>query len=294
MLEQNISQLTTLSNLIRMSLEEDKAFDDVTSDLTIDPAASIAFKISAREDLIFCGADVINEAFLQLQNSAKFFQQKISYKILFKDGDLVKKHSAIVEGFGHAKMIFAAERVILNFIQHLSSIASHVNLFVRNLDNHKIKILDTRKTIPMLRELQKYAVRCGGAYNHRFDLAQMILIKDNHIASCDGVGNALKRVIEARNNLKVEIECDDQSQVIEAIKYSPDVIMLDNMNIDDLQKNIALIRRHPHKILIEVSGGVNLDNIKNFRNLDIDFISIGSLTNSIKIVDIGLDIPKTF
>jgi nicotinate-nucleotide pyrophosphorylase (carboxylating) len=157
------------------------------------------------------------------------------------------------------------------------------------LNNSKIKILDTRKTLPNLRELQKYAVKCGGGKNHRFNLADLILIKDNHINACGGVDKALERVLSNTNNVKIEIECDNYLQVVECLKFNPNIIMLDNMNFEELQKSIDAIRNHSKAIEIEVSGGINLENIHHYKNFDIDFISIGSLTNSAKIVDIGLD-----
>ena len=174
-------------------------------------------------------------------------------------------------------------------IQHLSAIATTTKKHVEALNNSKIKILDTRKTLPNLRELQKYAVRCGGGENHRFNLADLILIKDNHINACGGVVEALEMVSLNKNNVKIEIECDNFLQVVECLKFTPNIIMLDNMNFVELQKSISAIRNHSGAIKIEVSGGINLENIQNYRNFDIDFISIGSLTNSAKIVDIGLD-----
>ena len=140
-----------------------------------------------------------------------------------------------------------------------------------------------------MRELQKYAVKCGGGENHRFSLADLILIKDNHISACGGISKALDKVSNNKNNLKIEIECDNYSQVVESLRFNPNIIMLDNMNLQELQKSIEEIRKFSKNILIEISGGINIENIQNYRNFDIDFISIGSLTNSAKIVDIGLD-----
>jgi nicotinate-nucleotide pyrophosphorylase (carboxylating) len=283
------SNLKTLSKIISSALLEDEALDDITSDLTIEKNINCNFLINAREKLIFCGKNVVEEVFYQLKNSTKFQNSQIDLKYYFADGELVEGNSTIISGHGDVKIILSAERIILNLIQHLSAIATTTKKYVETLNNPKIKILDTRKTLPNFRELQKFAVLCGGGHNHRFNLADLILIKDNHISACGSVNKALERVMSNKNNLKIEIECDNYSQVAESLKFHPDIIMLDNMDFQELQKSINLIRNFSKKILIEVSGGINLENIANYHDFDIDFISVGSLTNSFKVVDIGLD-----
>jgi nicotinate-nucleotide pyrophosphorylase (carboxylating) len=281
--------LKTLSKIIELTLKEDEAFNDLTSDLTIVEGANCSFAINAREDLVFCGKKIVEEVFFQLKNSAKFQNCALNLKYFFTDGDFVKARESIVAGSGDVKIILAGERTILNLIQHLSAIATATKKHVEALNNPKIKILDTRKTLPNMRELQKYAVKCGGGKNHRFNLADLILIKDNHINACGGVAEAMARVLAKKNNVKIEIECDNYQQVVECLKFNPNIIMLDNMNFEELQKSISAIRNNSKDIEIEVSGGINLENIGNYRDFDIDFISIGSITNSAKIVDIGLD-----
>jgi nicotinate-nucleotide pyrophosphorylase (carboxylating) len=284
--------LKSLQFTIESALREDRVFDDITSDLTIgDNNSPIKFQINCREDLIFCGNLVITEVIKQLQNSSKFAGQNFNLEFLAKDGDSISKFQNIAQGTADIKIILAGERVILNLIQHLSSIATSTNRYVTELNSNKIKILDTRKTLPNLRYIQKYAVKCGGGYNHRMNLQDRILIKDNHISACGGIKNALQKTLN--KNLSVEIECDSYLQVKEAIEFNPDIIMLDNMSIDEAQKSINLIRNNSNKTLIEVSGGINLATIKNYRHLDIDFISVGSLTNSCQVVDIGLDFIKS-
>lgn len=281
---------TEIARIVNTALAEDCAFDDVTSDLTVKKSHDISFVISPRQQIIFCGKEIIEQAFLQIKNSAKFKNSNLIFKVLIKDGAAVKAEKSIVEGRGDARIIFAAERVILNLIQHLSGISTLTKSFVKTLNSKKIKILDTRKTLPGLRELQKYAVKIGGGQNHRLNLSDMILIKDNHIAAAGGVVQALK-LAKKNRQLKIEIECDNYEQVIAAIDLEPDVIMLDNMTSAEIAKCSKKIRAYKNKkILIEISGGVNLENIKNFRGLDVDFISVGSLTHSAKAVDIGLDI----
>ena len=279
-----------LKKVCRLALKEDKAGNDVTSDLTIKNHAQINFKIVAREEIILCGIETIHHCFDELTKLKKFKNIFLGLQLKAHDGDLIKAGSPIAEGFGDAKLILAAERVILNILQHLSGIATTTHQFVRTLDNEKIKILDTRKTLPMLRTLQKHAVVIGGGENHRLNLSDRILIKDNHIAAAGSVSAAIKAA-QKNKKLKIEVECDTYEQVAEAVKSNPDIIMLDNMDAAEITKCSALIRAHKSKkIFIEISGGINLSNIKNFRALDIDFISIGSLTHSIKAVDIGLDI----
>lgn len=277
-----------LKKIVAAALLEDRALKDITSDLTIAPNRQITFEINAREQIIFCGKEAISEVFSQLKNSPKFKNSQLDYQILVKEGTSIQPGKSIARGQGDARLIFAAERVILNLIQHLSGVATLTDQFVKKLNNKKIKILDTRKTLPGLRDLQKYAVAVGGGKNHRHNLEEMILIKDNHIAAAGSVSQAILAAKKMRGK-KIEIECDNFKQVVEAVKSKPDIIMLDNMSVAEIKKCAAEIRQNK-KIKIEISGGVNLQNIKKFSDLDIDFISIGAITHSVKSVDIGLDI----
>ncbi len=277
-----------LSDIIKIALDEDCAFNDITSDLTIAENSQIAFEIKTREEIIFCGKEIIKEVFTSLKKSPKFKNSKITLEIFSNDGDKIKAGKIIAKGQGDAKLILSGERVILNLIQHLSGVASLTNQFVKKLNNKKITILDTRKTIVGLRDLQKYAVVAGGGKNHRFNLSDMILIKDNHIAAAGSVSKAL--ALAKKSDKKIEIECDNFKQVFESIKSKPDIIMLDNMSAAEIKKCSEIIRKNSKKTKIEISGGINLDNIKNFAKLDIDFISIGLLTHSARAVDIGLDV----
>lgn len=282
-----------LKKICRLALKEDRAYNDVTSDLTIAADANVFFKIVAREKIVVCGVHSIQHCFDELTKLAKFSHIFLGLKTHANDGDVVKAGGVIVEGFGNARLIFAAERVVLNSLQHLSGIATATHHFVSALNNEKIKILDTRKTIPGLRIAQKYAVKIGGGANHRLTLSDRILIKDNHIAAAGDVTKAILAARKSRKKLKVEIECDTFEQVLEAVNSKPDIIMLDNMNRAEIKKCAEIIRAASKKILIEISGGITLENIKNFRDLDIDFISTGSLTHSVRAVDIGLDISDS-
>jgi len=276
----------TFQKIIRNALQEDAVYNDITSDITA-KNKQVKFKIATRQDIVLCGTDIVSITFDLLKNNKKFKNSDIKFKILKKDGQKIKSRDTIAEGFGDARIIFAAERVILNFIQHLSSISSFTNKFVTELNNKKIKILDTRKTTPGLRTLEKYAVKTGNGFNHRQNLREMILIKDNHIAAAGGIKNALNLIAKYKKKLKVEVECDNIKQVSSAILFNPEIIMLDNMSIEDIEKSIKIINK---KAFIEVSGGINLDNIKKYRKLEIDYISIGAITHSAPSVDIGLDL----
>lgn len=274
-----------LTKIIEMALSEDKALNDITSDLLIPANHQISFAIKPREEIVLCGSDTIKLCFAILKKSKKFSQAKIKLEILTEDGQVIKPHQTIAKGHGDAKLIFAAERVILNLMQHLSGVSTLTKKFVDIIDNNQTQILDTRKTIPGLRTLEKYAVKCGGAQNHRLNLQDMILIKDNHIAACGGIVAAISKAKKSKK--KIEVECDNLNQVREAISMQPDIIMLDNMNQSQIKEAQKIIGE---KCKIEISGGINLDNIKNFCDLNVDYISIGSLTHSARAVDIGLDI----
>jgi nicotinate-nucleotide pyrophosphorylase (carboxylating) len=278
----------SIKEIVKAALKEDAALRDITSDLTIKEDLEVKFAITARQDLIFCGQEIILEVFQQLRKAKKFKNTNLDLDFKANDGDSIKSKKPILTGFGNAKLIFAGERVILNLIQHLSAISTKTAQIIKHLNNKKIAILDTRKTLPNLRALQKYAHKIGGGVNHRFNLSDAILIKDNHIAACASIEKAILNAKKSKK--KIEIECDNFTQVKKAIALKPDIIMLDNMSANEIKKCSNLIRATKAKILIEVSGGISLENISNYSNLDIDFISIGAITHSVIASDIGLDI----
>lgn len=282
-----------LRHLVEIGLMEDKAIYDITSDLVLVNNQLISFKINARQNIVLCGLEVVKYCFDYLRSFPKFSQSKITCNNFYQDGDLVTKGSAIVSGIGDAKLVFAAERIMLNLLQHLSGIATTTNQLVKLLDHSKTKILDTRKTLPGLRIAQKYAVKIGGGYNHRFSLADMILIKDNHIDAAGSIADALKSVKERNaQKLMVEIECDNLDQLSEILASGgADIIMFDNMTIEEIKLGKIMVN---NQAKIEVSGGVNLGNIKEIVSIGVDYVSIGALTHSVAAVDIGLDLelPK--
>lgn len=238
-----------------------------------------------KEDFILCGVEVLAKI-LQTHSGLPF-----QIKALKKDGDMVKNGEVILKGEALARDFLIAERVSLNLIQHLSAISTKTAKMIATLNDSNIKMLDTRKTIPSLRALQKYAVKCGGGVNHRFGLYDAIMIKDNHISASGGIKNAILSVLKQNTKkLKVEVECETLNDVQEAILHKIDVIMLDNMNIATIKKATEIVRGGKHDIKIEVSGGVNMKNIHKFRGLNVDFISSGALTHSVTAVDISAKI----
>lgn len=276
-------QLTPIKNFLDYTLSEDLGIGgDITSKYLIDKNQNIKFLITPREEMIICGYDV-----------AKYFfnnHSNIKYQFLANDGDKVTSGKPIITGSGNATEILMLERTILNYLQHLSGIATLTSQYVQKITNTNTntKICDTRKTIPGLRTLQKYAVICGGGSNHRLALDSSILIKDNHIAICGSIENAIQKAKKfAPHYTKIEIECDNLDQVEKAVNCGVDIIMLDNMTLNQINDAIKIISS---RCLIEVSGGVNMENIANIANTGVDFISIGRLTNSARAVDIGLDI----
>ncbi len=276
-----------INKIIEQGLDEDLgAIGDITSNFTIPENRQIKFKISNREPIVLCGVDIAKQIFVAVEK--RFKVEKLALKINYQDGDFLPKNSVIIEGSGNARAIFAAERLVLNLMQHLSGIATITKQYVDELQGTKAQILDTRKTIPGLRELQKYAVKTGGAKNHRMALYDGILIKDNHIAAAGNIAQAVKMVREnLTEKMPIEVECDNLSQVSEALAAKADIIMLDNMNLEQIQKAVALISGQAK---IEVSGGMNLEVVGKIAKTGVDYISVGALTHSVKAVDIGLDV----
>lgn len=268
-----------IQQIVRSALKEDIGKRDITTELTIPKNKLIDVVLLAKEDGIICGLEIAKLVFRTQDKNIKFRPQ-------IKDGDSVKKGRIFAKISGRASSILAAERVALNFLSLLSGIATKTKKYVEAVKPYNVKIMDTRKTIPGLRELEKYAVRVGEGYNHRFRLDEMVLIKDNHlVASC------VKKLIEIAKkkkpkNIKLEIEVRNWREFKEALKAKPDIIMLDNMKIDDIKKAVEI---RP-KTLLEASGGINLKNIKKIAATGVDMISVGDLTHSVKSIDMSLEI----
>jgi len=267
-----------ISNTVKLALNEDLYPNgDITSEL-IKNNKIIKAKIISNENALVAGIDFAKQTFLLID-------KKIKFKILKKDGSIVKKHSIIAIIEGKAKNILLAERVALNFLSHLSGIATKTNQFVKIIKG-KSKICCTRKTIPNMRVIQKYAVKVGGGTNHRFNLSDEFLIKDNHIASSN-IKEVVLKAIQNKNKRKITVEVDSVNQLKEIIGLKFDTVLLDNMSIQDLRKSVKIIG---NKYETEASGNVNLKNIKKIASTKVKRISIGSLTHSVKAIDFKLEI----
>ncbi|MBU0503592.1 MAG: carboxylating nicotinate-nucleotide diphosphorylase [Candidatus Omnitrophota bacterium] len=270
--------------IVKQALVEDIGKGDITTQLTIPKDKHIKGTILSNEDCVICGLDVMETVF-------KTVDKNVIFSALIKEGHKIKKGKVIGKVEGRAQSILSAERVGLNLLSLLSSVATKTREYVEKIEPLKVKISDTRKTIPGLRELQKYAVRVGGGHNHRMGLDEMVLIKDNHIKVIEGYS----KLPSVPKGFKIEIEVTNLDEFNHALKFKPDFIMLDNMNIPDMKKaveilNATLFNSHHPRTKLEASGGVDLDNIKEIASTGVDIISIGDLTHSVQSVDISLEV----
>jgi len=263
-----------------LALREDVGKGDITTDSIIPPDAKASAKIVVKESGIICGLSIAKLVFQSVDKNIEFSER-------VKDGDAVKNGTAVASVRGPARGILTAERTALNFLQRLSGIATLTNKFV-NTAGKKVKILDTRKTTPGLRVLEKYAVKIGGGFNHRIGLFDAVLIKDNHIAAAGGLKKAVT-LAKKKYNI-IEVETKTIGQVKEALESGVSRIMLDNMSIPDIKRSVQLIRMSKNKIEIEVSGGVALNNIRSIAGTGVDYISIGAITHSAPALDISLKV----
>ena len=252
-------------------LKEDMPNGDITTKNIALNSDIIKAKIYALEKLVFAGAKIL----------PYFFNSECTIQSFKVDGDIVYPHEKIGEIDGPAKILLSRERVMLNLIQRLCGIASETQKYVQLVNNHNIKILDTRKTTPGIRLFEKYAVIVGGGYNHRLNLSEGILIKDNHILSSGSITRAIKEIIKTNLGLPIEIEVDTLDQVEKALKFSIDGFLLDNMSPEITKKAVKMIRlsRNGSKIFIEASGGITKNNLASYLHTGINAISVGALTH---------------
>jgi len=267
--------------VVRAALAEDLGrAGDVTSLACIEAGAIMTVQFVTRQAGVVAGLDCARIAVALMDPAATF-------EALVADGDAVGAGAVLARVSGNARAILSAERVALNLLGRLCGIATLTAAYVKAVEGTRARITDTRKTTPGLRALEKYAVRCGGGVNHRFGLDDAILIKDNHVAACGGVGPALARAKAAAGHLTpVEVEVDSLAQLDEALPYAPDVIMLDNFAPADLA---LAVRRAGGKVKLEASGGVNLQTVRAIAETGVDVISVGALTHSAAALDVGLD-----
>jgi nicotinate-nucleotide pyrophosphorylase (carboxylating) len=277
--------MTTIHDPVDVALREDLGSGDVTSAYFVPETARAEARIVAREKATVAGSETAAEVFKRLDPA-------VEVVIARADGSEVQPNEPVMEIRGLARSILQAERVALNFLQHLSGIATLTRQFVDAAGNNQVKILDTRKTTPGLRQLEKKAVVAGGGTNHRFGLDDMVLVKDNHLI-CQSdffrFGETVKRVRAERPDLSIEVEADDLRQVRAILRVAEvDLILLDNMRPAQLREAVALGKGR--NVKFEASGGVTLKNIRVIAATGVDFISIGALTHSVEAVDLSLEI----
>ena len=270
-----------LKRIVSLALKEDLGKGDVTSNLIISKEQKGEGVIISKEKGVIAGLELAKIVFKQVD-------PELAFKSYVKDGTEVKLNQQLCSVKGRVKSILSAERTALNFLQRLSGITTLTREYMKKIKGTKVKILDTRKTTPALRTLEKYAVRAGGGENHRHGLYDMILIKDNHIKSAGSISSAIELALKGKKRFKIEIETKNLNEVREVLDYRINRIMLDNFNLKDLKKAVRLIRSKDKKVEIEASGQVNLKNVKDFALCGMDFISIGALTHSAKAIDISL------
>jgi nicotinate-nucleotide pyrophosphorylase (carboxylating) len=274
-----------LEQVVKSALAEDCVAADLTTETLIPVNLKGKASILVKRDGVLAGLNVAKEVFRQVDASLRF-------KALVKDGASVRKGLVVATIDGKVASILRAERTALNFLQHLSGVATETARYVEAVSGTKAVITDTRKTVPGLRTLEKYAVRMGGGQNHRMNLADGVLIKDNHLVALRSRGVGLKEAVKkarkhAPRAMRVEVEVESVKQAQEALSAGADIIMLDNMKLEDMQKAVKLVKG---KALLEASGGITLDNVRSVAEAGVDYISIGALTHSAKALDISLEV----
>lgn len=266
-------------DIVKNALKEDIGTGDITTLSTIPKEQQISGRFIAKEEGIICGLDIVRYVF-------EILDKDILIKTSIKDGDLVKKGDIFATISGSAINILTGERVALNILQRLSAIATKTSQLVGKVKGTNAKIADTRKTTPMLRVLEKYAVKTGGGVNHRFNLSDGILIKDNHIKAAGGITNAINAARKnAPHTLKIEVEVEDMKQIEEALSAKADIIMLDNMDNEAMRAAVAHIAG---RAIVEASGNMDEKDLFEVASTGVDIISIGGLTHTVKAMDISL------
>ena len=273
---------TLLSQLVTLALDEDLNYQtaadgDITAQL-IPQNEQASAKVITREDCIFCGKDIIIEVFKQVDPT-------VQVSVLVSDGDFVTANSTLFTAKGSARAILTAERTALNFVQTLSGTATTTAHYVKELSGTTTQLLDTRKTIPGLRALQKYAVKCGGGANHRIGLFDAFLIKENHIAACGGIDKAVAQAKLNHPSKPVEVEVESLQELKQAIDAGADIIMLDNFSVEQIKQAVVLTNK---RAKLEVSGNMTLATLKTYSQAGVDFISSGALTKNLQSIDLSM------
>jgi nicotinate-nucleotide pyrophosphorylase (carboxylating) len=282
-----------ISAILENALLEDKATSDATSRACIDPQQRATATVLAKQDCILSGVGAVArilEIYEQLDPNSIGHAEVTSHGEIF-DGVRLRKGQVIAVVRHNARVLLSCERVILNVLQRLSGIATFTRKFVDAVHGTPTRILDTRKTAPGLRVLDKYAVRCGGGHNHRLDLSDGILIKNNHITLAGGAAAALQRAMRnRRGELPIVIEVRNLSELDEAMSNGAERLLLDNMSVENVRAALVKIKEQPRAIPVEVSGGIQLDNVRAYAETGVDYISVGALTHSPQAVDLSMRI----
>ena len=287
-----------ITAILENALTEDNATRDATTAACISPGQKAEATIRAKQECILAGVGAIArifEVFAQLESSSIGMESRanISVNPEVFDGVRLKAGSNIAVVRHEARVILSCERVILNLLQRLSGIATLTRRFVDAVEGTKVRILDTRKTVPGLRLLDKYGVRCGGGQNHRLDLSDGVLIKNNHIALAGGIVPALERALKNRRGPQpIEVEVRTFEELEQAITHGAEAILLDNMSPQQVQQCVDRVKTHERRIPLEVSGGVTLATVRSYAETGVDFISIGALTHSPAAVDMNLRVRR--
>ena len=273
-----------IDKYILAALREDMTSGDITTDSILkDEKAEV--NLIAKDKGILAGLDVFKRVF-------EILDKDVTFEFYFSDGDEVNNKDLIGKISGRAKTILEGERTALNFLQRMSGIATYTKKMVDALDSEHVKILDTRKTTPNMRIFEKYAVTLGGGYNHRYNLSDGIMLKDNHIDAAGGIREAVEKVRSLNPFVKkIEVEVENFDQVREALETKADIIMLDNMDIEEIKEACKIINK---RAIIECSGNISLENINSYRNLDIDYISSGAITYGAGVLDLSMKNLKIY
>lgn len=275
----SITTKLNVDNLIMMALQEDISSEDVTTNAIMREAKKGKVDLICKQDGVIAGLAVFQRVFELLDETTEV-------KLYFKDGDEVKKGDLLAEVTGDIRVLLSGERTALNYLQRMSGIATYTRSVAKLLEGSKTKLLDTRKTTPNMRIFEKYAVKVGGGYNHRYNLSDGILIKDNHIGAAGGVANAIKLAKEyAPFVRKIEVEVENLTMLQEALDAGADIIMLDNMTDEDMKKAVEMVAG---KAETECSGNITKENIARIINIGVDYVSSGALTHSAPILDVSL------
>ena len=284
-----------ITAILANALLEDQATRDVTTLATIDPHQKAMATIVAKQDCVLAGIASVQrifEVFAELEGESRAYPEVSVPQEIF-DGVRLRNGEAIASIRHNARVLLSCERIILNLLQHLSGIATAARCYADAVQGTAAKILDTRKTVPGMRLLEKYAVRCGGAFNHRLDLSDGILIKNNHIDLAGGVRIAIERALANRKGEQpVEVEVRNMQELESALKYGAESILLDNMTPAQTREAVTRVRQEARTMKLESSGGITLENVRQYAEAGVDYISVGALTHSARSVDLSMRIQS--